>query len=239
MRLVGQDAAGEITRRTYQSGGFAPLTQSRVDAEFYAIVTDLVGTPVGLVDPDTGTVVGSASADLWGRAEWQGESTPLRFPGQYCDDESGLHYNLHRYYDPALGRYVTQDPLGLAPAANPSAYPHNPTAWIDPLGLIPCAPNHVVGPNGERIPAVQPGTPGVPAENNKGMVYPVAPGTPGLDPRVTEVRVMDPVIGGRFSYPDGYVVYHNEAGQRVNPITGRTTNGMADPYSHIPIPDSP
>ncbi|MFD1811764.1 putative T7SS-secreted protein [Rhodococcus gannanensis] len=136
-RLVEQDAAGDVTRWTYQPGGFTPLTQSRVDAEFFAIVTDLVGSPVELVDPDAGTVRGSASADLWGRATWQGESTPLRFPGQYCDDETGLHYNLHRYYDPALGRYTSQDPLGLAPAANPSAYPHNPTEWIDPLGLTP------------------------------------------------------------------------------------------------------
>ena len=136
-RLVEQDAGGDVTRWTYQPGGFTPLTQSRVDAEFFAIVTDLVGSPVELVDPDAGTVMGSASADLWGRTNWRGASTPLRFPGQYFDDETGLHYNLHRFYDPALGRYVTQDPLGLAPAANPSAYPHNPTGWIDPLGLTP------------------------------------------------------------------------------------------------------
>ncbi|MGW0177289.1 RHS repeat-associated core domain-containing protein [Rhodococcus sp. NPDC003322] len=136
-RLVEQETSGEMTRWTYRPGGFAPLTQSRVDAEFFAIVTDLVGSPVELVDPGAGEVVGSASADLWGRTIWQGESTPLRFPGQYFDDESGLHYNLHRYYDPALGRYVTQDPLGLRPAPNPSAYPHNPTGWIDPLGLTP------------------------------------------------------------------------------------------------------
>lgn len=136
-QLVEQETAGEVMRWTYRPGGFAPLTQSRVDAEFFAIVTDLVGSPVELVDPDAGAAVGSATADLWGRTTWQGESTPLRFPGQYFDDESGLHYNLHRYYDPALGRYVTQDPLGLAPAANPSAYPHNPTGWIDPLGLTP------------------------------------------------------------------------------------------------------
>ncbi|MFD4292852.1 putative T7SS-secreted protein [Rhodococcus sp. NPDC058532] len=136
-RLVEQETASQVTRWTYRPGGFTPLTQSRADGEFFAIITDLVGSPVGLVDPATGVEVGSASADLWGRASWQGESTPLRFPGQYLDDETGLHYNLHRYYDPDLGRYVTQDPLGLAPAANPSAYPHNPTGWIDPLGLAP------------------------------------------------------------------------------------------------------
>ncbi|WP_181763054.1 RHS repeat-associated core domain-containing protein [Rhodococcus spelaei] len=73
-----------------------------------------------------------------GRTTWHGEAgTPLRFPGQYFDDETGLHYNLHRYYDPGTARYVTQDPLGLAPSPNPSAYPHNPTGWTDPLGLVP------------------------------------------------------------------------------------------------------
>jgi RHS repeat-associated protein len=73
-------------------------------------------------------------------------STPWRFPGQYHDEESGLHYNFHRYYDPGAGRYISPDPLGLAPAPNPYSYPTNPTGWVDPLGLNPCQG----GPSGER-----------------------------------------------------------------------------------------
>ncbi|WP_205876625.1 RHS repeat-associated core domain-containing protein [Mycobacterium camsae] len=70
---------------------------------------------------------------------WTGEvSTPLRFPGQYLDPETGWHYNRHRYYQPHTGRYTTPDPLGLAPAPNPHTNPSNPTNAIDPLGLIPC-----------------------------------------------------------------------------------------------------
>ncbi|UHM92582.1 RHS repeat-associated core domain-containing protein [Rahnella victoriana] len=38
---------------------------------------------------------------------------PIRMQGQHYDEESGLHYNRHRYYDPTLGRYITQDPIGL------------------------------------------------------------------------------------------------------------------------------
>ena len=60
----------------------------------------------------------------------------LRFPGQYFDAETGLHYNFHRYYDPALGRYITEDPIrdGL----NWYAYAgSNPGNNVDPLGLEP------------------------------------------------------------------------------------------------------
>nr|POW23651.1 type IV secretion protein Rhs [Pectobacterium parmentieri] len=42
------------------------------------------------------------------------ESQPLRYAGQYADEETGLHYNLFRYYDPTVGRFTTQDPIGLA-----------------------------------------------------------------------------------------------------------------------------
>jgi RHS repeat-associated protein len=58
---------------------------------------------------------------------------PLRFPGQFHDEETGLDYNLHRYYDPATGRYLTPDPLGLTPGPNCHAYVDNPLQWLDPL----------------------------------------------------------------------------------------------------------
>ncbi|GAA4932594.1 RHS repeat-associated protein [Actinomycetospora succinea] len=113
------------------------LTDDEVDERFHAIVTDIVGTPTELVAPD-GEVVGAARASLWGRTVWTGASTPLRFPGQYHDDESGLAYNLHRYYDPDTGQYASPDPLGLAPSPHPYNYVPNPTAEIDPLGLQGC-----------------------------------------------------------------------------------------------------
>lgn len=67
--------------------------------------------------------------------------TPLRFPGQYRDAETGLHYNVFRYYDPATARYVSQDPLGLAPAPNPVTYVSNPLVATDPLGLTSSCSN--------------------------------------------------------------------------------------------------
>ena len=62
---------------------------------------------------------------------------PLRLPGQYFDAESGLHYNLHRYYDPDRGQYLTPDPLGTPDGPDPYRYVrHNPLRYIDPQGLI-------------------------------------------------------------------------------------------------------
>ncbi|SCC35263.1 RHS repeat-associated core domain-containing protein, partial [Gilliamella intestini] len=62
---------------------------------------------------------------------------PLRFQGQYYDEETGLHYNLNRYYDPFTGRYITQDPLGILGGLNSYQYAgSDPINWVDPLGLI-------------------------------------------------------------------------------------------------------
>nr|WP_245686223.1 RHS repeat-associated core domain-containing protein [Terasakiispira papahanaumokuakeensis] len=60
---------------------------------------------------------------------------PFRFQGQYHDRETGLHYNRFRYYDPRIGRFTTQDPIGLMGGDNLYQYAPNPTGWIDPLGL--------------------------------------------------------------------------------------------------------
>ncbi|MET7454689.1 RHS repeat-associated core domain-containing protein [Streptomyces sp. NPDC005574] len=111
--------------------------QSEIDSRFFAIVTDLVGTPTELVD-EVGDIVWRTRSTLWGTTAWTSGSsayTPLRFPGQYFDPETGLHYNHFRHYDPETARYLTPDPLGLSPAPNPVAYVHNPHTWADPLGL--------------------------------------------------------------------------------------------------------
>ncbi|TDC09208.1 RHS repeat protein, partial [Streptomyces sp. 8K308] len=132
-------------------------TSDDIDARFYAIVTDLVGTPTELVD-EAGEIAWRARPTLWGLgapAPGATTDTPLRFPGQYADAETGWHYNVHRHYDPATGRYTSPDPLGLAPAANPVTYVPNPHRFTDLLGLAayegggaaPDAPDDGLFPN--------------------------------------------------------------------------------------------
>lgn len=59
------------------------------------------------------------------------------YSGQYYDEETGLHYNWHRYFDPKTGRYLTPDPIGLRGGINLFVYTkNNPVNLIDPLGLI-------------------------------------------------------------------------------------------------------
>ncbi|HWD04322.1 MAG TPA: DUF6531 domain-containing protein [Amycolatopsis sp.] len=133
------DGAGQRTVTTweYHPEDDRPILQldrpSTVDEQFHSIVTDLLGTPTELLDAG-GATVWRDSGGLWDRAG-DATLTPLRFAGQYADGESGLHYNVYRYYDPTTGRYLSQDPLGLGPAENPVAYVPNPFAECDPLGL--------------------------------------------------------------------------------------------------------
>ncbi|MGW1002520.1 RHS repeat-associated core domain-containing protein, partial [Streptomyces sp. NPDC002520] len=140
---------------TWDHQGLRPLAQTEritapdapqdeIDSRFFAIVTDLVGTPSELID-EQGEIAWHTRSTLWGTTAWAADSTaytPLRFPGQYFDPETGLHYNYFRHYDPETARYLTSDPLGLTPTPNPSTYIHNPHTWSDPLGL---SPNCTVG----------------------------------------------------------------------------------------------
>ena len=99
---------------------------------------DHLGTPIALTD-EKQNIVWAARLDPWGNV--QEEFNPdnieqsIRLPGQHQDKDTGLYYNRHRYYDPSIGAYVNQDPIGLMGGANHYGYPNNPNDWIDPTGL--------------------------------------------------------------------------------------------------------
>ncbi|WP_240666827.1 RHS repeat-associated core domain-containing protein, partial [Serratia marcescens] len=107
--------------------------------------TDLNSAPLEVTDA-AGNLCWSGQYDTFGKlqgqtvagaAKRQGAQyqQPLRYAGQYQDDESGLHYNLFRYYEPEVGRFTTQDPIGLRGGLNLYQYAPNPLMWVDPLGL--------------------------------------------------------------------------------------------------------
>ncbi|MCP4457225.1 MAG: RHS repeat protein, partial [Cytophagales bacterium] len=81
--------------------------------------------------------VWSGEYDAFGGAEISVATmtSNLRFPGQYFDAESGLHYNYFRYYDSGVGGYVTSDPIGLDGGVNFYGYVGgNPIRYADPIG---------------------------------------------------------------------------------------------------------
>ena len=61
---------------------------------------------------------------------------PFRLQNQYCDRETGLHYNFFRYCEPDAGRFVNQDPIGLEGGFNVYQFAPNVKGWVDPLGLF-------------------------------------------------------------------------------------------------------
>ncbi|NMO19480.1 hypothetical protein HPC49_27420 [Pyxidicoccus fallax] len=149
LRLYGyaaHDAIVPIVFVDYDSVEAAP-EQGRV----YTVFSNQAGVPCRVED-DSGRVVWWATRiEPYGHTEVSADSEvelALRLPGHYHDVETGLFYNRFRYYDPALGRYLQSDPLGLAGGLNLYAYPSNPLVHFDALGLMHTNrgnPNHVDG----------------------------------------------------------------------------------------------
>ncbi|MEZ4307511.1 MAG: RHS repeat-associated core domain-containing protein [Polyangiaceae bacterium] len=111
-----------------------------------------------------GSILARQRATLWGlttTSPTAKASTPLRFPGQYADEETGLHYNRYRYYDPVVGLYVSPDPLGLQGGLGAFEYGDcSPFRASDPLGLavtVLTAIKSDIGPAGGQNGVEHPG----------------------------------------------------------------------------------
>lgn len=95
------------------------------------------------------------------------------------------------------------------------------------------APDFVVSSGGTAFPVPKGATGPFPADSGKGFQFTGGSGGNGLNPRTTDVRIMDPVTSGKYQYPNGYGSYGNATGQTVNPFTGQTIR-KSDPLWHIP-----
>ncbi|SVG01957.1 RHS repeat-associated core domain-containing protein [Shigella flexneri] len=149
MRLA-QESRPEGTGSLYiyrDQGSYEPL--ARVDKagkegpnRILYFHTDVNGAPEEMTDSD-GKIVWETGYQVWGNTiqekDHGGVEQNLRYQGQYLDRETGLHYNLHRYYDPDVGRFMVTDPIGLRGGLNLYSYAPNPLKYADPLGLTPCA----------------------------------------------------------------------------------------------------
>jgi RHS repeat-associated protein len=114
--------------------GDLPVAVLEPAGRFY-IAPDHLGAPHQITDPSV-AVVWQWNPDPFGNGAPLGAFTyDLRFPGQFFDQATYLHYNYFRDYDPRLGRYIESDPVGLWGGINTYVYADgNPISQIDPDG---------------------------------------------------------------------------------------------------------
>jgi RHS repeat-associated protein len=140
--IAEHDGNGQLIKAYRYGLGYAP-TQMITPNGAYTVHTDHLDTPYQLTD-EQGTIVWQANHAAYGKTnvnedpdgDGQAITFNIRFPGQYEDEESGLYYNRHRYYDATTGRYIRKDPIGLRGGINVYAYANgNPITGYDPSGL--------------------------------------------------------------------------------------------------------
>ncbi|UOO85616.1 RHS domain-containing protein [Neisseria dumasiana] len=101
--------------------------------------TDQIGIPREMTD-QLGNLLWYGEYSAWGRLKkdervYQHAHQPFRLQNQYCDEETGLHYNYFRYYEPDTGRFINQDPIRLVGGDNLYWFAPNGQGWHDFLGL--------------------------------------------------------------------------------------------------------
>jgi RHS repeat-associated protein len=145
--LLGEyDGSGALIQEIVWFGDM-PVASLRLDGGSVAIFyihADHLNTPRKIARPSDNVVLWRWDSDPFGsdvaNEDPDGDTVAfafnLRFPGQHVDSETGLNYNYFRDYDPAVGRYVESDPIGLDGGPNSYAYVGSaPSLFIDPLGL--------------------------------------------------------------------------------------------------------
>ncbi|SMN12510.1 Rhs-family protein [uncultured Candidatus Thioglobus sp.] len=138
--ITEADAQGELIK-DYLWQGMMPIAQinnSQDTEQILYLYSDHLMTN-RLATNATQHIVWRWEGEAFGNTPAQeliGISVNLRFPGQYFDEETNLHYNHFRYYDPTLGRYITSDPIGFVSGFNSYVYADaNPIIYYDENGL--------------------------------------------------------------------------------------------------------
>jgi RHS repeat-associated protein len=147
--ILGEQSGAERVTYLFPPKGLSPVEMIR-GSESFCYVNDHLGAAELLLDLD-GKIAWRSTRSPWAEVENRegAVENPLGLPGQYRD-ENGLCYSVFRYYDPATGRYMTQDPIGLVGGLNSYVYPVDPVNQIDPQGLIKI--NIPVGKYDKRYP---------------------------------------------------------------------------------------
>lgn len=155
--LLGEyDAQGDLVQETVWLGDI-PVATLRPDGsggiDIFYVHTDHLNTPRRVTRPVDNVVVwrwlsspfGVTDADQDPDGDQNMFAFNLRFPGQYYDEETGLHYNYFRTYDPSTGRYLESDPIGLDGGLNTYGYVSgNPMSFTDPFGLAELPPYYPI-----------------------------------------------------------------------------------------------
>ncbi|MDH4415957.1 MAG: RHS repeat-associated core domain-containing protein [Acidovorax sp.] len=141
--LLPQEMRSQVQKSIQTLKNKQAQTQQENPLTIRHVLTDHLGTPLALVNANgaqKGQVTWAAEYTAWGEIaeEYNPDQIfqPIRLQGQQLDEETGLHYNRFRYYDPKIGQYISQDPIGLEGGLNKFSYTSNaPLRRIDPMGL--------------------------------------------------------------------------------------------------------
>ncbi|UOO83592.1 DUF6531 domain-containing protein [Neisseria dumasiana] len=170
--LQEQNSDGLYTYIYTDQDSYEPLAQIRdwtneeeTEQSIHYFHCDQIGIPREMTDKN-GNLLWFGDYYGWGKLKSETNITetahqPFRLQNQYCDQETGLHYNFFRYYEPDAGRFVNQDPIGLWGGDNFYQFASNTQVWIDPYGLNPV--NRITGQavqKASQLPIVRPGTRG-------------------------------------------------------------------------------
>jgi RHS repeat-associated protein len=145
--------------------------------------------------------------------------------GQYEDVETGLYYNTFRYYDPDIGRFISEDPIGLWGGTNLYQFAPNTDGWVDPWGWVICGLTGKEVGNASNLPMMRPGT----REWKEAVRAMAQGGKPYPNFRVKDKAAADRLLregrGEMENYPTYYGKY--EKGYEYHPAENKQPNSRA------------